>query len=95
MAALVMNAGAKFNPRTACSALTQALPAYAVPIFIRLISAHETTATFKIRKVDLKQQGFNPATISDPLFILRDKLKGYEPITTAIYDAVVQGKLRF
>jgi acyl-CoA synthetase (AMP-forming)/AMP-acid ligase II len=94
MAALVMNAGAKFNPRTACSALTQALPAYAVPIFIRLISAHETTATFKIRKVDLKQQGFNPATISDPLFILRDKLKGYEPITTAIYDAVVQGKLR-
>ena len=94
MAALVMNAGAKFNPRTAAQHLTRALPAYAVPIFIRLISAHETTATFKIRKVDLKQQGFNPATIRDPLFILCDKSKGYEPLTPAIYDELVQGKLR-
>ncbi|MBP6280026.1 MAG: long-chain-acyl-CoA synthetase [Rhodocyclaceae bacterium] len=94
MAALVMNAGAKFNPRTAAQHLTQALPAYAVPLFIRLISAHETTATFKIRKVDLKQQGFDPTTIQDPLFILRDKQKGYEPLTAAIYAELVQGNLR-
>ena len=94
MAALVMNPGAKLNPRSAAQHLTQMLPAYAVPIFIRLISAHETTATFKIRKVDLKQQGFDPAKIADPLFILRDRHTGYESLTSAIYRDVVQGKLR-
>ena len=94
MAALVMKAGAKFNPRSAARDLMRALPGYAVPIFIRLISAHETTATFKIRKVDLKQQGFDPRTIRDPLYILLDKQKSYEPMTEALHNDILLGRVK-
>ena len=94
MAAIVMAAGAKFNPGAAGRSLVQALPVYAVPIFVRLISAHETTATFKIRKVDLKQQGFDPQVVGDPLFVLLDRKKGYEPLTQAIHDEILHGRVK-
>lgn len=94
MAALVMKAGAKFNPRAAARQLTQALPGYAVPVFVRLISVQETTATFKIRKVDLKRQGFDPRTISDPLYVLLDRQKGYEPITESLHRELLAGRYK-
>ena len=94
MAAVVMAAGAKFNPGAAGRHLVEALPAYAVPIFIRLISAHETTATFKIRKVDLKQQGFDPRVVSDPLYVLLDKHMGYQSLTPALHNDILLGRVK-
>jgi acyl-CoA synthetase (AMP-forming)/AMP-acid ligase II len=94
MAALVMKPNAKFNPRATARQLTQSLPSYAVPLFVRLISAHETTATFKIRKVDLKAQGFDPNVIGDPLFILLDRQNGYEPITVRLHRELLTGLVK-
>ncbi|MBK6908647.1 MAG: long-chain-acyl-CoA synthetase [Rhodocyclaceae bacterium] len=94
MAAIVLQAGARFDGISAAKALLQALPAYAVPVFVRLLDAHETTATFKIRKVDLKQQGFDPASVDGPLFVLRDRALGYEPMTAATLARINDGQLR-
>jgi acyl-CoA synthetase (AMP-forming)/AMP-acid ligase II len=63
-------------------ALYKALPKYAVPLFIRVKEgAHEVTATFKHRKVDLKREGFDPAKVSDALYALGDH--GYARIPAA------------
>ena len=80
MAAIVMQPGAAFDGRAMAQQLGQALPAYAVPLFVRIVKTQETTGTFKLRKVELKQQGFDPAAISEPLFVLLDRDKGYEAL---------------
>jgi fatty-acyl-CoA synthase len=65
-----------------------------VPLFVRLRTAQETTATFKFRKLELKQQGFDPAQVDEPLFVLRDRARGYEPLDAALFAAIGSGALR-
>ena len=59
----------------------QGLPRYAAPLFVRLLAEQETTGTFKIRKVDLQKQGFDPDAIADPLFVRDDAAGAYVPLT--------------
>ncbi len=94
MAAIVLKPGARFDGAKVARQLVHALPAYAVPLFIRVIGAHETTATFKIRKVELKQQGFDPAVIKDPLFVLLDRKKGYVKLTQSLHAGLLSGEQR-
>lgn len=70
------------------------LPAYAVPLFLRLRVQQETTGTFKYRKVELKQQGFDPAVVQEPLYVLVDRERGYEPLTDALYEQIHSRALR-
>ncbi|MGB6085416.1 long-chain-acyl-CoA synthetase, partial [Parvibaculum sp.] len=44
------------------------LPDYAVPVFLRIQPEMEVTGTFKHRKVELVKEGFDPSTISEPLY---------------------------
>ena len=43
------------------------LPAYAQPVFLRLIKAADTTGTFKYRKADLVADGLGPVTVCTDL----------------------------
>jgi fatty-acyl-CoA synthase len=90
MASIVASSG--FNLDKVGESLRTNLPAYARPVFLRLQPEMEITGTFKLRKVDLVQQGFNPATIPDPLYVL-DKGE-YVPLDAARYDAIVSGAVK-
>ena len=62
------------------------MPAYAVPLFIRIKPAMETTATFKYKKSDLKNDGYDPSKVSDTLYAL---LAGkYEEITPVLFTEI-------
>jgi len=74
--------------------LIAALPAYAVPLFLRLKTEQEVTGTFKFKKVDLKREGFDPAVLSEPLYVLADRSKGYEPLTPTLFQLIHSGALR-
>jgi len=50
--------------------LQKYLPNYAVPKFIRIIDEFSFTATHKIQKVKLKEEGYNINEVKDPLFVL-------------------------
>ncbi|WP_020649707.1 long-chain-acyl-CoA synthetase [Solimonas variicoloris] len=93
MAALTLDTA--FDGAALARHLSERLPAYAVPLFVRLRRAQETTATFKFRKVELKQQGYDPAQIDEPLYVLRDRARGYEPFDAAAYAEIRRGALRF
>ena len=54
----------------------------------------ETTATFKTRKHTLRDEGVDPSRVKDPLYVLLDRARGYEPLTTAIWTRIQQGSLR-
>jgi fatty-acyl-CoA synthase len=90
MAALVVAPG--FDPSRLPEMLAANLPAYARPLFIRLRPEMEITGTFKQRKVDLVEQGFDPAAISEPLYVLDAAAQRYVPLDRNIYAAVVAGK---
>lgn len=74
--------------------LCATLPAYAVPLFLRLRAEQEITGTFKYRKVDLKKQGFDPGQVGEPLYVLCDRARGYEPLTVDLFRRIAAGELR-
>ena len=52
------------------------------------------TGTFKMKKVKLVEEGFNPAHITDPLYILDPEKKTYVPLTEELYGAIASGKIK-
>jgi fatty-acyl-CoA synthase len=91
MAALVVEPS--FDPAPLAQRVTRELPAYARPLFLRLAREIEITGTFKHRKVDLVQEGFDPARVSDPLLFL-DGERGYAPLDAALHALIVSGEQR-
>ena len=93
MASLTQQAG-RFDGAALARHLCKQLPIYAVPVFLRLREEQEVTGTFKYRKVELKQQGFDPAQVSEPLYVLLDQVRGYEPLTPALRARLCAGDIR-
>jgi acyl-CoA synthetase (AMP-forming)/AMP-acid ligase II len=85
----------KFDFKEIAEYFKHALPAYAVPKFLRLNSELECTPTHKIKKVALKNEGFDPDVVSDPVYVLLPEESEYKPLTGEIYAEIQQGKYRF
>ena len=75
--------------------LAERLPGYAIPVFLRVQKEPETTGTFKYRKVELVQEGFDPQRVHDPLYVYNAEEDRYEPMTEEVYKKVVAGGGRF
>ena len=86
---------AEFDFKGFAASLRQALPSYAIPIFIRLQEEFELTATWKRIKSTLKQDGFNPGEIKDPLFIMLPGTLEYTRLTEEVYEKIHSIKFRF
>ncbi|HQQ62125.1 MAG TPA: long-chain-acyl-CoA synthetase [Pseudomonadales bacterium] len=87
MAAIVMKEGEAFDGKAFYDFVSECVPRYAAPVFVRINSEADMTATFKLRKVDLQKQGYSPAHVTDPLFIRDEKNKTYAPYSTAVLQA--------
>ncbi|XP_022048619.1 hsFATP2a_ACSVL_like domain-containing protein [Acanthochromis polyacanthus] len=94
MAALTLKEGQDFDCSDAYKQVATYLPAYARPRFIRIQPALEMTGTFKMRKVKLVEEGFNPAQIKDPLYFLDPEKKTYIPMTEEIYRAIASMEIK-
>ncbi len=79
MAAIVMQPGHAFDPGRFYELTEQRLPRYAAPQFVRVSSVADLTTTFKLRKVDLQRQGYDPTAFDDPLYVRDDKAGTYQP----------------
>ncbi len=94
MAALTPNGPVEdFDLAGLAEHLRKTLPAYAVPLFLRLRADQEVTGTFKYRKVELKEQAFDPAACTEPLFALTGD-GGYEAVTAEVYARIQSGEVR-
>lgn len=52
------------------------------------------TGTFKMKKVKLVEEGFNPAHIKDHLYFLDPEKKTYVPLTEEIYRAITSREIK-
>ena len=71
------------------------LPAYAVPLFLRVQQQAETTGTFKYQKSKLKEQAFNPNATDERLLVLLPNSTAYCDLTAEIFDNIQAYKYRF
>ncbi|XP_053741468.1 hsFATP2a_ACSVL_like domain-containing protein [Synchiropus splendidus] len=94
MAAITLKEGEEFDGSDTYGQVVTFLPAYARPRFIRIKQSLEMTGTFKMKKVLLVQEGFNPALITDPLFFLDPVKKTYVPLTEDIYNTISSGAVK-
>jgi citronellyl-CoA synthetase len=75
--------------------IKEKIPTYAIPVFLRIKKEFTTTATDKIQKVKLKQEGYNINDIDDPIYVLPPKASKYIPLTKEIHDGIITGKYRY
>ncbi len=81
MAALVLQPGRPFDPAAFYAFTAERLPPYAQPLFVRLSAEADVTSTFKLRKVELQAEGYDPTRVGDPLFVRDDAHARYVPLT--------------
>ena len=91
MAALVVDDG--FDLAALRARVESGLPAYAQPLFVRLTGELAVTGTFKPRKIDLTEEGFDPARVRDRLYF-HDREAGYVPVTPELRARILAGAVR-
>ncbi len=92
MSAIVVNGG--FDIAALPAHLAQRVPVYARPVIIRISHELDATETFKQKKGDLAREGFDPAAISDPLFMLDPTSGAYVALDSELYAQIIDGSIR-
>ena len=90
MAAVVLSEGEEFDGKSLARTVYDHLPDYALPLFVRIVDSLEHTATFKTKKVDLRNQGYG-TDIDDPLYVLNGREEGYVPYYDEYTDEIAAG----
>ncbi|UVK97137.1 long-chain-acyl-CoA synthetase [Pseudomonas sp. B21-048] len=74
----------------------QQMPAYAVPLFLRVKVKMETTATFKYQKTRLKDEAFDPNTTGDdPIYAWLPGTQTYVQVTEQVLADIHCGRYRY
>ena len=74
----------------------QQMPAYAVPLFLRVKVKMETTGTFKYQKTRLKEEAFDPGkTGDDPIYAWLPGTQTYVQVTEQVLADIQGGKYRY
>jgi fatty-acyl-CoA synthase len=74
--------------------LSDRLPHYARPLFLRICGELEATGTFKYTKSSLLQQGFDPEATEDVLYFDHPGDKRFVRIAPALFKAIQAGQVR-
>ncbi len=94
MVALVLANPKAFDGAAFWSFVGERLPAYAAPVFVRLQGEADMTGTFKLRKLDLAKEGYDPAVVKDRLWLRDDAARAYVELTPERYTGVQAGRIR-
>lgn len=81
MAALTYADANQFDPKAFYAFAQANLAPYAMPVFIRIAAEARMTTTFKMKKIDLQKEGYDPALVgSDKLYVLDPDRETYSPL---------------
>ncbi|CAH1100218.1 unnamed protein product [Psylliodes chrysocephalus] len=69
------------------------LPAYAIPLFLRIMDSLPMTGTFKVKKTELQNEGFDIGVIKDPIYVYDSKKIDYIPIND-LYEGIIAGNVK-
>nr|AOW69616.1 long-chain fatty acid transport protein 1a [Lateolabrax japonicus] len=92
MAAIAHTEG-QFDLDAFLIAVQKALPAYARPVFLRLMPSVDTTGTFKIQKTRLRREGYKSQDSSEKVYFLNSRAGCYEAVTDELYNAIMKERV--
>ncbi len=90
MAAITTDGG--FDRATLWSHLDRALPGYAQPLFLRLVTGLDQTGTFKLTSTKLAREGY--AQSPDPVWFNDRAAKRFVACDAALIEAIASGEKR-
>ncbi len=79
MAAIALKPGRSFDPGSFYELASTSLPAYARPLFVRILGEADITSTFKLRKTDLQKMGALPGPDGSAVYALDAAHRTYVP----------------
>lgn len=85
----------EFEPDRLLHYLSDNLPPYAIPVFIRVTDAIEKTGTFKYRKVDIQKAGYSLERSDDEVYVLLPREKTYTLMTSELKQRIDAGSVSF
>ncbi len=93
MAAITLNDGVSgLNLDEFSTFVSNALPKYAVPIFLRIQSDIEVTGTFKMLKGDLRAQGYDTEQFEDPVYVMKNREEVYTSLDEHYLSKIAAGQ---
>ncbi|OBA65897.1 long-chain-acyl-CoA synthetase [Gordonia sp. 852002-10350_SCH5691597] len=92
MGAITLRDEGELDGKELAAHLYDALPSYAIPLFVRVVDHLEATSTFKNRKVELRDEGYTD-TGDDPLYVLKGRSEGYVEYYDGYADDVANAKV--
>ncbi|XP_052634484.1 long-chain fatty acid transport protein 6 isoform X3 [Harpia harpyja] len=94
MASLILKQNTSLDLGQMYKQVVTYLPSYACPLFLRVQEKMEMTGTFKQQKFRLVDEGFNPSTITDPLYFLDNSKNTYVLLTKEVHEMILSGKMK-
>lgn len=98
MAAITLKPEAELNDtdlKEMLSCFKKCLPAYSVPVFLRIQQQVETTGTFKYQKNKLKEQAFDPSKTDERLLVCLPGADAYCDVTEEVFTNIQAYQYRF
>ena len=94
MATIVADNPARFDRPAFFAHCAARLTDVARPVFLRLSHHLDVTGTYKPRKILAVAEGFDPAVVTDPIFVVDPAQKSYRLLDRQLYEAILSGTLR-
>src|SRR5215470_9127072 len=74
--------------------IAQQLPEYARPVFLRMRKYNDVTTTFKPKKINLTEEGFDPSGTADPIYFNDPQRKAFVRVDPVLYEQINAGQVR-
>lgn len=87
--------GREFDVNNLFAYLQDNLPAYAIPVFVRVTHSIEKTGTFKYRKVDIQKTGYSLGHSGEKVYAWLPGTVGYTLLTPELIAEIDGGKVSF
>ena len=86
--------GEEFSINGLYEHLSQHLPKYSIPVFIRISKEIEVTGTFKYKKTDLVKDGFDPSVVKDQMYYASTSENDYIDLDTNVFKKISDHELK-
>ena len=86
--------GEEFSINGLYEHLSQHLPKYSIPVFIRISKEIEVTGTFKYKKTDLVKDGFDPSVVKDQMYYASTSENDYIELNMNVFKKISDHELK-
>ncbi len=93
MVAIKLKESSKFNPKKFANFIIERLPKYSIPIFVRVQKELEFTGTHKLRKINLRKQGYDITKLKDTIYLWNSSTQSYKILDNDNYANILKGKM--